>query len=341
MNEILIKAFENPNSKFCYFTGQNDAKISELLGIEQWDWTPQKTINLEPYYWNTHTIPLSFGCKQVFTSEGNEWIEHLITDPSQVHEINIPNIYEGRTGEILNLAKKLVKENSRDALIRLPDIQSPLGVCELMWDQSFYIALLTNIDEVKILLEKITKFIIDYIKEFQKILGDRYNPCCHPQIWSNSHGYYISDDANSMVSPEMHLELSIEYINRITDQCGPVFYHSCTVTEPYIDNIKKVKNMKLMNWSLGTSMDPAKIIETFSGDVLLAPHLGKDVHTEELFGNLEPRFENEYDVVNYLLSSMKENTTMNIVFHESIFEDNTLFKKIYQLLHEKGFTPPR
>ncbi len=335
----LNNALENPTNKFCFYTGQNVPKIADALEIEQWDWTPQPTANIEPYYWNTHTIALAFGCQPKFTSEGREWIEPLITKLEQVHDIAVPDLYAGRTGEILNLARKMMRDLPADTLIRLPDIQSPLGVCELMWDQSFYIALLSNPDEINILLNKVTTFIIDYVNELKAILGKRYNPACHPQLWSDPAGYYISDDANSMVSPEMHYPLSVEYINKITADCGPVFYHSCTFSDPYIDNIKKVNNKKAINWSTGTSMNPAKIMKIFSGETLLAPHLGKGIHEEAGMIKLGMGFQDEVDVFKYFLDSMVDNTTMNIVIHESLFDDIDTMKRIYRLFHEYGYTP--
>lgn len=339
MIERLNDAYQDPTQKFCFVTGQNDTKVAEALGVKQWDWTPQPTANIEPYFWNTHTIPLAFGCKSIKTSEGKEWLEHLIKDSSQVQDIIIPNVYEGRTGEILEIARKMKEELPEDTLIRLPDIQSPLGVCELMWDDSFYMALITNPDEIRALLDKITEFIIQYVNAFKNILGDRYNPSCHPQVWSDPAGYYISDDVNSMVSPDMHASLCVEYINKITKVCGPLFYHSCTFTDPYIENMKSIKDKKLINWSVGTSMDPAKIIEIFSGETFLAPHIGKNVHKEETLLNLDQSFADEVEVVQYFLDSMKENTTMNIILHEGLLEDVELTKKIYFLFKEYGYAP--
>lgn len=337
--ERLNAAYQNPDQKFCFFTGQNNTKVAEALGVKQWDWTPQPTANIEPYYWNTHTIPLAFGCKPIFTSEGKEWLEHLIKDASQVRDIKVPDVYEGRTGEILEIASKIKEELPEDTLIRLPDIQSPLGVCELMWDDSFYMALITHPDEIRALLDKITEFIIQYVNAFKNILGDQYNPSCHPQVWSDPSGYYISDDVNSMVSPEMHASLCVDYINRITEACGPLFYHSCTFTDPYIENMKKVKDKKLINWSVGTSMDPARIIKIFSGETFLAPHIGKNCYQEETFLNMEQTFKCEVDVIRYFLDSMRENTTMNIVLHEGLLEDVELTKEIYYLFKEYGYIP--
>jgi hypothetical protein len=339
MKNRLIKAYTNPTEKFCFYTGQNDAEVGKALGIGQWDWTPQSTANIEPYFWNTHTIALAFGCPVRYTSEGKEWIDPLITKPEQVHDIPVPEVGAGRTGEILRLAEDMLQELPDTELIRLTDIQSPLGVAELLWDQSFYMALLTNPDEIKVLLDKITCFIIDYVKTFQVLLGKRYNPACHPQLWSDPAGYYISDDVNAMVSPDMHYELSIAYIKQITEACGPVFYHTCTLTDPYVENVRKVKNKKALNWSVGTSMDPARIIERFSGEVLLAPHLGKDIHKEEGMRKLGHSFTDEVDVFCYFLDSMLEHTTMNIVIHESLLEDPDKMRRIYRLFSDRGYAP--
>ncbi len=101
-------------------------------------------MNVEPWYWNTHIVALAFGCKTSFTSEGKEWIVDLITDANQVKDIVIPDVWAGRTGEILRKMQALKKKRPEETLIRLPDIQSPSGVAGLMWDQSFYLALLIN-----------------------------------------------------------------------------------------------------------------------------------------------------------------------------------------------------
>jgi hypothetical protein len=221
----------------------------------------------------------------------------------------------------------------------LPDIQSPLGVAELLWDESFYVAFYLCPDALHELLEKLTVFITNYILEFHKLLGIRLNPACHPRIWSNPEGYYISDDVNSMISPEQHAEFSVPYINKITESCGPVFYHSCTWTPPYFENIRNVKNKKAANWSTGSSADPALLIREFSGKFMIAPHIGIITHTEEGITNLNKNINNAFELVKYYLDSMQENTTMYFVLHDSIFEDEEMTKNIYRLFVERGYAP--
>ncbi len=339
MKKQIIEVYKNPGIKACFYTGQNNPGVAEALGIKMWDWTPQESANVEPWYWNTHTVALAFGCNASFTSEGKEWIEDLITDANQVKDIEIPNVWAGRTGEILNEMQALKRKLPEETLIRLPDIQSPLGVAELMWDQSFYLALLTNPEEIHQLLDKITIFTINYVKEIKEVLGDRYNPSTHPQIWSTREGYYISDDVNSMISPEQHLEYSIEYINRITTELGPVHYHSCTWTEPYFGNIDRLENVKAANWSFGTSADPAELIRRFSGKFFLTPHIDLNVHKEHGIASLNKNLNSACDLTKYLLDNMLENTALYIWFQPDLCEDIDQMKRIYSLLDDCGYAP--
>ncbi|RPH95916.1 MAG: hypothetical protein EHM72_14725 [Calditrichaeota bacterium] len=335
----LSGAYQSPNCKFAFFTAKNDAAFGRILGIENWDWTPQPTINVEPYFGNTHTLALAMGCRARHTSEGKEWIQSMINDPAQVKEIEIPDPLDGRTGEIIEDIEDLLLEAPENVLIRLPDIQSPLGVAELMWNpETFYSALLSNPVEVHELLDKITQFIIAYVQEIQAILDDRLNPACFPEIWSDPAGYYIADDSNSLVSPAMHLEYGVHYINQITAACGPVHYHSCTWNRPYFANIRKINNIKAVNWAVNTSDDPAVIIDEFSGDYLLCPHIGADAH--DCAALSMHGFRDEAELVEFMLNAMRQNTSLYFWFQPELVQKTEVMMRIYQLFKNHGYLPP-
>lgn len=338
IKRMLSSAYQTPNKKFAFFTAKNDDVIGKLVGVKNWDWTPQETINVEPYYWNTHTLALAMGCRTRRTSEGKEWVQPLITYPAQVADIQVPDPLDGRTGEIIEDLEDMLMETPDDTLIRLPDIQSPLGVAELMWHpDTFYMALLSNPEQVHELLRKITEFIIAYVQEIQAILDNRLNPACFPEIWSDPIGYYIADDTNSLVSPEMHLDYSVRYINQITEACGPVHYHSCTWKRSYFDNIRKIKNLKAVNWAVNTSDDPAEILREFSGDYLLCPHIGADSHLSEVFSGYG--FKDEADLTAYFLDHMRENTCLYFWFQPELVQKSEVMMRIYRLLKDHGYAP--
>ena len=340
-NEIkqrLRDAYNDPTQKFAYFSGNKNVEFGALVGKEQWDWTPQETENIEPWYWNTHTLALALGSKPRLTSEGKEWATPMITRPEQVEMIAVPDPLDGRTGEIIEDIEDMLLELPDDRLIRLPDIQSPLGVAELLWHpDTFYQALLTSPNEMHQLLQKITDFIIAYVGEIQAIVGDRLNPACFPEIWSDPAGYYIADDTNSLVSPEMHLDFSVRYINKITNVCGPVHYHSCTWKAAYFNNIRQLYNIKAVNWAVSSSDDPADIIAEFSGDYLLCPHIGVDAHASEELR--KHRFADESELIAYMLDHMHDNTTFYIWLQPELVQKTRTMKKIYSLFESRGYAP--
>ncbi len=337
MKDLIRAAYAKPNKKFCFYTGNNHPDVAKRLGVKTWDWTPQATYFHDGIFGLTHTIPLALGCKKIYTSGGKEWIEALIKNPGDIDKIKIPDISEGRTGEILDLAQKLMREYPEEVAIRFPDIQSPLGVAELMWDDSFYESLLLYPDEIHELLKKITSFTISYVKGLQNLLGNRANPCCFPHVFASPGGYYVADDTNSMVSAQMHLDYSVDYINRITAQVGPVYYHSCTWLELYFDNIKKIENAKAKNWSIIVSDDPAKILKAFSGSILLTPHIHLNMHLE---GNVKQLgIKSEYEMVKYLLDNMLDNTTLYLHLYDDLMTDMEKIINIYKLLDNYGYTP--
>ncbi|MFP4060878.1 MAG: uroporphyrinogen decarboxylase family protein [bacterium] len=340
MKNFITDLYDNPDQKFCIYSGGANQEVSKKLNVHHWDWTPSVPVTPEPFYGLTHTIPLAMGCEKLFTSEGKEWVSPCINQPEDVKHVRIPDVYEGRTGEILNLIRNMLNEDPQ-VDIRFPDIQSPLGVAELMWGESFYTSLITNPGEIHELLDKITQFIVSYIKELQNIMGSRYNPSCFPQVWSQAPGYYIADDTNSMVSPEMHREFSVNYINRITEEAGPVYYHSCTWHPQYFENIKSIRNAKIKNWSMIVSCDPAMIIREFSGTTVLAPHIHLDMHNENGIKNIGKNLNSEYDVVKYLLDNMQGNTTLYLQFYDDLVKETDKIISIYRLLDDYRYTPQR
>jgi len=222
--------------------------------------------------------------------------------------------------------------------VRMPDVQSPLGVGELLWGDTFYLALLDCPDVVHDFLDKITTFIIRFHQEVKRVAGSRLNAAGFPCIWSDDVGAYVSDDSMSLISPAMHLEFSVPYLNRIAEACGPLVYHSCSWWEPYFDNLHQLTNVRLMNWNPGNSTDPATIIKEFSGKAVLAPHLVKDMHFDKDVLNLQRGFPDEAAFFRYMLDSMQDNTCMHFWF-SNIVQKGDVIERIHDLLDERGYTP--
>ncbi|MFZ2657792.1 MAG: hypothetical protein WAX69_22855 [Victivallales bacterium] len=337
MASRLEQAFANPRQKFCYYSGNGgETRSARLNAMPLWDWTPYRTHGGGG---STCIAPLAFGCQPVKISEDKEWIKPLITDPAQVHGLAVPDPRNGRTGEIIKLTAELVRTIPQGDRVRNPDIQSPLGIVELMWDESFYTALIEYPEAIHELLDKVTRFQIEYIRLIQQAAGDRYNPCGFPLIWCSGSGTMLADDTMSLISPAMHAEFSIPYVNRIAEAVGPLFYHSCTWRAPYFDNIRQVKNIRAFNWNPGNSDDPATLIREFSGSAVLALHLTEGMYKDHDVVGLGHKFADDAEFFEYCLDAMTEESSLYWWFLGSILQNGPVIGKIYDLLHERGYTP--
>ena len=337
MTEVLLHSLTHPGERNFFYSGNSAETGSKRLNrMAHWDWTPVRTHGVAGS--STCMFPLALGARRVLTSEDKEWVEGVIGGPAQVRDFGIPDVWSGRTGEVLRNIQILVDTLPDGDLVRMPDVQSPLGVAELLWDRGFYLALVDCPDAVHDLLQQITTFIIRFVQEVQRVAGPRLNAAGFPCIWSDPVGVYVADDSMSLISPAMHLEFSVPYLNRMADACGPLVYHSCSWWEPYFDNIHQLRNVRLMNWNPGNSTDPAVIIKEFSGRAVLAPHLVLEMHTDRDVLKLGRGFQDEVDFFTYMLDSMQDNTAMHFWF-SNIVQKGDAMDRIYDILHERGYTP--
>ncbi|HEY3417411.1 MAG TPA: uroporphyrinogen decarboxylase family protein [Armatimonadota bacterium] len=343
MSTILLDAYAHPERKAFYYTclGRDTTGSDRLNTMPYWHWNPQPSIALPEGApsGGTQSIPLAFGCHPIYTTEGREWCEPLIHDPAQVRDIDIPDIHVGRLGKKLEYLAQVRALLPAGYTTFIWDPLAPLSVAELMWDESFYTALLEHPQAVHDLLEKITTFTIRYIQALHATVGPEHvNPTACPPLWARCPGYYISDDTMSLLSPEMHLEFSIPYINRITESCGPVCYHSCTWRQRYFENLHQLKNVLVFNWNPGNSDDPAIIMDEFAGQAILAPHIVHKMHQDNDVLKWNPNFPDEYEFVKYFLDHQPEHGAVFLWF-SNIVENGPVMDRIYDLLHANGCTP--
>ncbi len=335
MADMLREAYAHPERHNVFYAGAAVTGSERLNALGQWDWRPDSAQGVETG--GTLLFPLALGCAPRHTSEGKMWIERLITDPAQVANFVAPDLYSGYAGEVLRRYQAL-RDAQPEATIGIPDVQSPLGVAELLWDDSFYSAMLEEPEAVHALLTQITDFIIAFVAEVQRIAGEHVAPCAWPSIWSTGPGTMVADDTMSLISPAAHAEFSLPYLNRMAAACGPLYYHSCTWREPYFENIHAVKNVRAYNWNPGNSDDPARIMREFGGQAVLAPHLVIDMHLDNDVLKLGRNFDDEYAFFRYLLDNVPENGCTYFYF-SNICAKGEIIERIYALLHERGYTP--
>ena len=337
MIATLRQAYAHPPDGAVYYSANGAITGSARLNaLPHWDWTPQRT-HYAGGGVTTCMFAHAFGCAPDEVG-GRPWVKRLIHDPAQVADLPVPDVYAGWPGNVLRALAEQVRTLPPGELLRCPDVQSPLGVAELMWDETFYFALREHPAAVHALLDKVTRYQIAYLRECQRLLGARLNPCGFPAIWADGPGTMVADDSMSLLSPAMHAEFSVPYLNRLADACGPLYYHSCSWSARYFANVHAIRRVRAYNWNPGDSMDAGVIAHEFGGCALLAPHLVIGMHREKGALAWGRTFADEFDFFRYLVESAPPRATQYFWF-SNIVRNGAVLERVYDYLHARGCTP--
>ncbi len=336
MKKVLMDAYRHPAAKRCFYSFNiRRTGSAKLDALSFFDWTPKPSADVSDN--TTCLFPLALGCPETRTSDGTIWVNPLFDDEEEEFNLLLPDVRSGFSGRILNNIRQLVATLPPGVLIREPDIQSPLGIAELLCGQNLYTALIEYPEAVKAMLDRITDFEIEFIRAVREAAGEKLNGTCFPPVWNNREGTLCSDDALTLISPAMHLEFSLPYVNRIAEAVGPLFYHSCTWRAEHLENIRKVRNVRAYNWNPGNSMDPHIIIREFSSRAVLAPHIYSGMYKADDAKKWGP-FADDTELLRYMLDGMQQNTTL--YFWLGGYENNpAMIEKLYAVFDEYGFTP--
>ena len=247
----------------------------------------------------TYIFPSVFGAKIKTFADGHKYVaEPLIRRAEDVDRIR-PTEGGNYLKKQLELIEEFARRTKGKIPIRMPDIQNPLGVAEMMWDSDdFYVSLYDEPERVHKLLGMICEQIVGFVRRVKEVVSDLV-PISWPWVWAPGKGVHISDDTMSMVSPQMYEEYGVRYNNILSREFDGIYLHSCTMNERYFSAIEKNEKLYSVNFAAQYSSDMEKIFSFFSGKAVIIPHY---VYTDNpQIGTVEYFLEK-------VAASMKENS---------------------------------
>lgn len=169
----------------------------------------------------------AFGSEIVFSKDEIPTVHgRLISDINEITELTIPDLSSGRLPEYLRAAE-LAAKNISDKPV-LAGCIGPFSLAGRLFDFSeLMVALLINSEEIEMLLEKITSFLIKYIKAFKE---------------TGVNGIVIAEPAAGMLSPGDCKIFSSTFIKTIVDEIQDenflIVYHNCGNTNNLLKEIE-------------------------------------------------------------------------------------------------------
>lgn len=139
----------------------------------------------------------------------------IIDEDTNVDDIAIPDVHEGRTGKYIQ-SMKIIKEKYDDKPV-IAGCIGPYSLAGRLMDVNEIMLLCyEDPDLVHAVLEKVTDYLIDYCKAYKEIGVD---------------GVLMAEPLAGLLSPELFGEFSNDYVKRIVDAVQDetfiVGYHNC------------------------------------------------------------------------------------------------------------------
>ncbi len=247
-------------------------------------------------------IPSAFGCEVVWWEKDFPSVRPLPGDnPERVRDLAAPSVTDGVLGRILDYSRMFAERTGGRVPVRLADIQGPLDNAALiMGHTQLFEAMLIRPAEVHRLLGRVTDLMIAFAKAQRALvrgLGAEFVPSGFQPWIPDGEGLSIANDAGVMLPPTLHDEFALPYLNRLSEEFGGLYIHSCGNWTHLFPSLEKVRRLRGLEF--GASETPfGPVAERFGGRTVLACRVGqhKDI-----------RFNGMADYVGRILAGRKTN----------------------------------
>lgn len=268
---------------------EQSLKFNRFFRLAQRWWSQDDfVLHLQPQM-GVGVFASAFGCDIQFPWDQMPWSRPAIKKgdpPQKVYDLKMPDVRDGLLGHILDFTEYFQEKAGDQYPIAMTDLQGPIDTAYLVWDSiDFMVAMYTHPEEVHHLMRMVTDLIIRFVKE-QRARAREFVPAHFPPVYlPDGGGIVVSEDALAVLSPQTYQEFSLPYINELSEEFGGIVIHSCGNFEHQLPVLKKVHNLKGINFGVTETRFEA-VWDAFGGRTCVIPHCSAEVIVED-FKNAE------------------------------------------------------
>jgi len=221
----------------------------------------------------TCALATAFGCEETQAS-GVFWVKPCISRVSEIDHLRLPPVTAGKLAGVLEQTRAYAEFADERLPIRIMDFQSPFTTVEqMLGSERFFLMPYDQPVRLHMLMDLVTDFSIAFYRAQFAAAGPACCPGMWPPIWfPPCAGIQMSDDNLVNVSPAVYEEFVVPYNSRIADAFGGLFLHSCTIREPCLEAIGKIRGLTGINCDISTSVSVPRLLEVFGDRAVIAPH---------------------------------------------------------------------
>jgi uroporphyrinogen-III decarboxylase len=204
-------------------------------------------------YTGTEIFARAFGCETHYPDDNMPFALPFVNNSKEAAKVKYPDLKSSLPmAEIFDIADKL-RDSAPEALMQLPDIQSPFDIAALIWSkEDFFAAMYEDPNGVKELVAMTEKFLMEFLDVWFERYGTEF--IAHHPDYYMPRGITFSEDEVGAISPAMFKEFSLGSLNRLSERYGGMAgMHCCANSLHQWESFKEIEHLKLINLNVNQS----------------------------------------------------------------------------------------
>ena len=216
------------------------------MQMKQLNWLNDDKVPYLDVYTGTEIFAEAFGCKVQRPENDMPFALPLIKSANEVNKIEVPTINDTPLKEIFFIADELKKRAEKDAIFKLPDIQTPMDIAALIWDKSdFFMAMIESPKAVKQLSAKVKTLLFEFLDKWFARYGKEL--VAHYPDYYLPQGVTLSADEIGTINNDMFNKYFLPELKETSLRYQGLGIHCCANSRHQWKHIKKIPGLKLLN----------------------------------------------------------------------------------------------
>lgn len=234
-----------------------------MLQLENMEKLHDNTVPYLTMITGTEIFAEAFGCP-IHRPEGNNpFALPLIRDVSEFGKIKKPRLEDTKLPLLFDMADALRERAGKDALLSLPDIQTPMDVAALIWEKGdFYTSMFEEEPAIRELTVMVKELMFEFLDEWFRRYGHSF--MAHYPAYYMPSGITVSEDEVGIVSPQIFRDYFRDELHEFARRYGAIGIHCCADSNHQWENFKEVPNLKVLNF-VRDKENLRKSVEFFGG----------------------------------------------------------------------------
>ena len=194
----------------------------------------------------TEILAESFGCEVKYPENDTPFALPTVSNAAQAASLKKPKLEDTPLMFLFEMADELQARAGKNAVFRLPDVQSPMDAAAQIWDKNdFYIALIEEPEAVKYVSGMARELLSEFMDEWFSRYGCEFIGS-YPDYYMPK-GLHVSVDEIGVVNESMFGDYFMPELKFLSEHFGGLGIHSCADSRHQWGNFKNVPGLRLLN----------------------------------------------------------------------------------------------